>query len=179
MSNNVIFFTQLASIVVFILALFGIYRTLVSQKDGVIELLREQLRQQEIKINELQSQSPDVLAKTLSERIEIAVKEIERLKVDGGQHKKEIKEKEQELNKLTEQRDALAELITDTDLVCPRCSSPLSQRAFYPIYGHVGGREVEADEEYSEYECGLVIRGGREESPCKKTSPNQPINQTA
>ena len=82
MSNNVIFFTQLASIVVFILALFGIYRSLVFQKDGVIELLREQLRQQEIKIKELQSQSPDILAKTLSERIEIAVQEIERLKVD-------------------------------------------------------------------------------------------------
>ena len=80
MSNEVIFFTQIASIVVFIFALFGIYRSLVSQKDGVISLLREQLRQQENKIVELQSQSPDILAKTLSERIEISVKEIERLK---------------------------------------------------------------------------------------------------
>jgi hypothetical protein len=171
MSNNVIFFTQLASIVVFILALFGIYRSLVSQKDGVIELLREQLKQQEIKIKELQSQSPDVLAKTLSERIEIAVREIARLKVDGGQHKIEINEKEEELNKLKEQRDALADLINDTDLVCPHCNAPLSQRAFYPIYGHVCGRDVEADEEYSEYECGLVIRGGQEESPCKGDKP--------
>ena len=61
MSNDTIFFTQIVSIVVFILALFGIYRSLVSQKDGVIELLREQLKQKDHKIIELQAQSPDVL----------------------------------------------------------------------------------------------------------------------
>lgn len=170
MSNDIIFFTQLASIVIFVLALFGIYKSLVSQKDGVIELLRERLKQQENNIKELQAQSPDILAKTLSERIEITVKEMERLKADGGKHKKEIIETEAELEELTKQRDALAELITDTDLVCPHCNAPLSQRAYYPIYGHVGGREVEADEEISEYECGLVIRGGQEDSPCKGNS---------
>ena len=168
MSNEVIFFTQIASIVVFILALFGIYKSLVSQKDGVIELLREQLRQKESKILDLQAQSPDVLAKTLAERIEIAVKEIERLKIDGDKHKEEIVKKEKELNKSKEQLSALSELISDTDLVCPHCNSPLSQRAYYPIYGEINGREVEADEEYSEYECGLVVRGGREESPCQR-----------
>jgi len=171
MSNDVIFFTQIASIVIFVLALFGIYKSLVSQKDAVIELLREQLRIQEKKIKDLLAQSPDVLAKTLSERIEIAVKEIERLKADGGKHKQAIVEKETELKKSKEQLDALSELITDTDLVCPHCNSPLSQRAYYPIYGYVGGREVEADEEYSEYECGLVIRGGQEESPCEGKKP--------
>jgi hypothetical protein len=171
MTNNIIFTTQIFSIVIFVLALFGIYRSLVSQKDGVIELLREQLRQQENRIKDLQAQSPDVLAKTLSERIEIAVKEIERLKVDGGKHKVKIEEKEKELTKSKEQLSALAELITDTDLVCPHCNSPLSQRTYYPIYGYVNGREVEADEEYSEYECGLVIRGGLEESPCKGEKP--------
>ncbi len=167
MSNNTIFFTQIASIIVFVLALFGIYRSLVSQKDGVIELLREQLRQQENKISDLQAQSPDVLAKTLSERIEIAVKEIERLKQDGDKHKEEIEEKEAKLHKSQEQLSALAELITDTDLVCPHCNLPLSQRSYYPIYGYVNGREVEADAEYSEYECGLAIRDGKEVSPCK------------
>ena len=167
MSNYTIFYTQVVSIVMFVLALFGIYRSLVSQKDGVIALLREQIKQQENKIQELEAQSPDVLARTLSERIDIAVKEIERLKLDGDKHKEEIEEKEKQLNKSKEQLSALAELITDTDLVCPHCNAPLAQRAYYPIYGYVNGREVEADEEYSEYECGLVVRGGREESPCK------------
>lgn len=167
MTNDTIFYTQIVSIVVFILALIGVYRSLVSQKDGVIELLREQIRQQDNKIQELEAQSPDVLAKTLSERIEIAVKEIERLKLDGGKHKNEIEEKEKELNKSKEQLSALAELIADTDLVCPHCNAPLSQRAYYPVFGYFNGREVEADAEYSEYECGLIIRDGVEESSCK------------
>lgn len=166
MSNNVIFFTQITEIVVFILALFGIYSSLVSQKDGVIELLREQLRQQEIKLNDLHAQSPDVLAKTLAERIEIAVKEIERLKLDGDKHKEEIEKKVVELNKSRDQMHALAELITDTNLVCPHCNSALVQRGYYPIYGYFGGREVETEGEYSQYECGLAIRDGKEESPC-------------
>jgi hypothetical protein len=167
MTNDIIFYTQITSIVLFVSALFGIYRNLVSQKDGVIELLREQLKQQENKINDLQAQSPDVLAKTLSERIEIAVREIERLKLDGNKHKEEIEEKEKELHKSEGQLSALAELITDTDLVCPNCSSPLSQRTFYPIHGFYNGREIEAEGEYSEYECGLVIRDSVEESSCK------------
>lgn len=171
MNNDVIFFTQLASIVIFILALFGIYRSLVSQKDAVIELLREKLKLQEDKIKDLLAQSPDNLVKTLSDRIEITVKEIERLKIDRGKHRKEIEEKETKLNKLKEQLDALAELITDTDLVCPKCNSPLSQRVSIPMHGYVGGREVEADEEFSEYECGFALRGGLEVSPCKNITP--------
>lgn len=168
MSNEIIFFTQIASIIVFILALFGIYRSLVSQKDGVIELLREQLNQQAIKMKELAAKSPDVLAKTLAERIEIAVSEIERLKLDGDKHQQEISKKEIELDKSKEQLSALTELITDTDLICPHCKAPLSQRGFHTIYGEYNGREVEADVEHSEYECGLTISDGQEFSPCSR-----------
>jgi len=167
MSNDIIFFTQIASIVLFILTLFGLYRILVSQKDGVIELLREKLKQQEDKISDLQAQSPDVLAKTLSARIEIAVKEIERLKRDGDKHIEEIEEQEAKLHKSQAQLSALTELIADTDLVCPHCNSPLSQRGCHTVHGYVNGREAEADIEYSEYECGLITEDGREVSPCK------------
>lgn len=41
MSNDAIFYTQLASIIVYISALFVVYRVLVHQKDATIELLRE------------------------------------------------------------------------------------------------------------------------------------------
>jgi peptidoglycan hydrolase CwlO-like protein len=153
MSNDIIFYTQIASIVIFILALLGVYRSLVAQKDGVIELLREQLRQQKSKIRDLMTQSPDALATALSERVEIAVSEIERLKQDGGKHKEEIERKEKELNNTREQMLALAELITEAGLACPHCSSPLSQRGYYPVYGHIDGREIEADIEYSVYDC--------------------------
>lgn len=167
MSNDVIFFTQIVSIIVFILALFGIYRSLVAQKDGVIELLREQLKAQEKKVKDLESQTPDALASALSERIEISVKEIERLKRDGAKHKEEIEKKEAELHSVRGRLSELVELIQETDLVCPKCGAPLSRREFYPIYGYVGGREVEADGEYAEYECGLALKDGEEVSPCK------------
>lgn len=167
MSNDVIFFTQIASIVVFVLALFGIYRLLVAQKDGVIELLREQLKAKEDKVKELETQTPDVLVGSLSERIEISVKEIERLKEDGDKHKEEIEKKESELHSVQGRLSELVALIQETDLVCPKCGAPLSRREFYPIYGHVGGREVEAEGEYTEYECGLALKDGDEVSQCK------------
>ena len=171
MSNEIIFYTQIASIIAFVFALFGIYRSLVSQKDSVIELLREQLKEKERKINELATQTPDVLVKSLSERVEISVKEIERLKEDGDKHQEEIKEKEKELHKVQSRLSEIVSLIQETDLVCQKCGAPLSRREFYPIYGYVGGREVEADGEYTEYECGLALKDREEVSPCKGRQP--------
>ncbi|SHJ79567.1 hypothetical protein SAMN02745165_03208 [Malonomonas rubra DSM 5091] len=167
MSNEFIFGTQIASIIVFVLTLFGIYRSLVSQKDSVIELLREQSRQQENKILELQNQSPDVLSRQLSERVEIALKEIERLSLDGGNHKKEIFKKEKELKETRAQVYALAELIEDSALVCPQCNAPLSTRSFEGLYGPNG----EGEAEISYYDCGLTIADGSEMSPCKGKKP--------
>jgi len=41
MTNEIIFYTQISSIFAFIVAIFGLYRLLVSQKDASIELLKE------------------------------------------------------------------------------------------------------------------------------------------
>lgn len=163
MSIETIFITQISSIILFIFALFGLYRLLVSQKDGVIELLREQVNQQKIKIDELSSQSPDVLVKTLSARIEISFKEIERLNADGGAHKEEIKRKENELQKAMEQMFSLAELITDAAFVCSECNAPLVTRSYNGFYGPHG----EGEAEISNYECGLTLADDIEISPCK------------
>jgi hypothetical protein len=167
MSNDTIFYTQVASIVVFVLALFGIYRLLVDQKDSVIQLLKERVADKDVKIQELESQTPDALASALSSRIEITLKEVSRLKADGDKHKEEIETKEGELHALKQRLNGLSALIFDSDLVCKKCGAPLSQRSFYPIHGYVGGREVEAEGEYTEYECGLAIQDGKEVSPCK------------
>lgn len=167
MNIETIFFTQITSIVLFILALFGLYRLLVSQKDGVIELLREQTNQQRIKIDELNSQSPDVLVKTLSERVEISLKEIERLNLDGGVHKEEITRKENELQKTKAEMFSLAELITDAAFVCPDCNAPLVTRSHEGVYGPNG----EGEAEVSYYECGLTLADDRPISPCKGKRP--------
>lgn len=171
MSNETISGMQIAAVLGFVGGLFILYRVLVAQKDAVIQLLNERIKDQGQKIQELESQSPDALATALSSRVEIALKEIERLKADGGKHQEEITKKEEELHGLKDRLNELSSLIRDSDLVCHYCGSPLVQRACYPIYGHVGGREVEADEEYIEYECGLSVRGGEEVSPCKRHVP--------
>lgn len=168
MTNDTIFFTQVASIVVYLLAVFGVYRLIVEQKDSVIQLLKERLADKDATIKELEAQTSDALATTLSSRIEITLKEIARLKADGDKHEEEIETKESELRALRQRLNALSALIADSDLVCKNCGSPLNQRSIFPIYGHVGGREVEAEGEYTEYECGLAIRDGEEVSPCKR-----------
>lgn len=168
MSNDTIFYTQITSIVVFVLALFAIYRLLVDQKDSVIQLLKERIADKDAKIQELESQTPDALATALSSRIEITLKEVSRLKADGDKHQEEIGKKEGELHVLKQRLNSLSALISDSDLICKKCGAPLNQRTFYPIHGFFSGREVETEGEYIEYECGLALRDGVEVSPCKQ-----------
>ena len=168
MSTDTVFYTQIATLVVFVLALFGIYRLLVEQKDSVIQLLKERLADKEAKIQELEAQTPDALVTALSSRIDITLKEIGRLKSDGETHRDEIAVKEFELASLETHLTRLSKLILDSALVCKYCGAPLNQRSFYPIHGHVGGREVESEGEFTEYECGLAYRDGEEVSPCTR-----------
>lgn len=167
MNNEVIFGTQIGSIVLFLGALFGIYRTLVAQKDAVIQLLKERITVQEQKIRDLESHTPDALATALSARIEVALKEIERLKEDGGKHQDEIKQKEYNLQRLKWQRDELLSVIRENDLACHHCGSPLIRRDYCPITGFSDGHEVDAVVECIDYECGLSTRDGKEISSCK------------
>lgn len=167
MTNDIIFYTQVGAIIVYLGTLFGIYRSLVEQKDSVIQLLKERLAEKDAKIQELESQTPDALTTALSSRIDITLKEVARLKADGDKHQEEIGTKKEELRLLKERLDSLSALIQNSDLVCKKCGAPLSLRSFHPIHGNVGGREVESDFEYTEYECGLAMRDGEEVSPCK------------
>ncbi|WP_345868569.1 hypothetical protein [Shewanella algae] len=171
MSNDVIFYTQISTVVIFILALFGIYRSLVSNKDSVIELLKERIVFLSERIEALESQTPDALAEALSNRVERQLSEISRLKEDGEQHQEEISLKEAEINEARDRLSALSDLIKDSDLVCPECGAPLTRREFYTISGYSGGREVEADVEYVEYDCGLAINHNGETNPCKNRKP--------
>lgn len=81
MTTDLIFWTQIASILVFVGTLFGLYGVLVSQKDATIELLREQ-------IAHLKSQSPDALLESVAKRYKLAVEEIERRDVDEAERRK-------------------------------------------------------------------------------------------
>jgi hypothetical protein len=166
MTNEIIFYTQLSSIVIFIIALFTIYRLLVEQKDGVIQLLKERLVDKDEQIAALKAQTPDALASALNDRIKVTQDEIGRLKTDGDMHRKEIESKEEELQGIQDKLSSLSDLIRESDLVCPECGEPLMRRHAYTIYGGPDG-DSEADVEFVEYQCGLSIDGmGVETSRC-------------
>lgn len=167
MSNEVIFGTQIVTLIAFVIALFVPYKVLVEGKDAMISLLKERIADKDAKLAELESQTPDELAKSLGSRVELSLKEIERLRADGDTHKEQIATKEAALQALRERLQALSALIHDSDLVCPTCRAPLVRRGSHTIHGNVGGREVEADVEYREYECGYAVDEDRGDmSPC-------------
>jgi hypothetical protein len=166
MSNDVLFY---GSLVTFVLVVLGVYRLVVSQKDATIQLLKQRLEEQREKIQLLELQTPDALAKALSERVERLLAEIERLRADSILNRDEIKSREAELGEVQLRLGSLLTTIRNSDFLCPRCGAPLIQRTPYEIHGYVGGREVDAGVEYLEYECGLAINHSGEVSPCKGT----------
>lgn len=177
MTNEIIFYTQIVSIIGFIIALFSLYGLLVKQKDSVIELLKQRIELLEKEKHDLQSQSPDVLVESLAKRVEISLTEIHRLKEDGEDHKGQILEKETELNDLRNTLKKLNILLEENDLLCPHCQAPLAIRDWKTIYGHSGGREVEVDVEYVEYECGYATLEGEAE-PLGKCKNEKNFNQS-
>lgn len=174
MSIDALVYTQIASILGYVGTLFALYRMLIlqkdsviQQKDSVIQLLKENLADRDFQIGALKFQTPDALASALSDRIKISLDEIARLKIDGHTHLQEIAQKEEDLRALQERLGVIAELIQDSDLVCPECEAPLVRREEHPIHGYIGDHEIEANVEYLEYECGLSLDDGRKLSPCK------------
>lgn len=169
MSIELLFYTQIVSIVAYVAAAFWLYRTLVAQKDAVIELLDHRNKILEKRVAELKTQSPDSLVESLSKRVVIAKSEIEALNQDGEKHQGEIEQKESELGSLSDQLNKLQDLLKGSDLICPECGAPLLRRGSFPIFGEINGREVEADIGYVDYECGYSISDDRAEpvSPCK------------
>ena len=176
MSIETIFYTQVASILGFVLTLFVLYQLLVKQKDSVIELLKERIAYLEARAKDSEKQSPDVLVESLSRRVEIAKYEISKLREEGEDHKGQIAEKENELNLFKYKLDKLISLVADSDLVCPDCGAPLVRREYYTIYGP---GDQDAEVEYTEYECGYVRDEGNAQrnNSCVKTGSNAyPIN---
>lgn len=75
MTNEWIFYTQLGSVLVFIISLFVLYRLLVEKKEATIQFLEKQLQA-------AKEEKPDVVLKQLNERVQIERAEMERLSKD-------------------------------------------------------------------------------------------------
>jgi len=156
MTVEILFLTQIASIIAYVGSVFFLYRLLVSQKDAVIEALKAKNDMLDERIKQLEAQTPDALVHALSSRVEITKKEIEALSEDGVKHSKQIQEKERDLDKLRNEVRTLSHLLKETELVCPYCQSLLTRREWHTLHGEIDGREVEADIEYIEYACGYA-----------------------
>lgn len=69
MTIEAIFLTQIASIIVFVVALFVLYRVLVEQKDATIQLQKENIAYIKDQLVEAKSQSPEIIVQSLSVRV--------------------------------------------------------------------------------------------------------------
>ena len=70
-TTETVFWTQVASIIGFVAALFVLYRVLVEQKDATIQLQKENISYLKDQLTEAKLQSPDVLAQSLASRVKI------------------------------------------------------------------------------------------------------------
>jgi hypothetical protein len=156
MSNNVLFYTQIISIVTFILALFAIYRLLIDQKDATIQLLKEKIAFLEKDIERYKSATPDILAERYSKRIDLLSAELSRLAKDNDKDTELINQKKADIVALTTEMESLRlQLIKAQETVnhylCPFCGAPIErmeppQRENDPDYFDGTG--------YYLYECG-------------------------
>ena len=170
MQIEVIFYTQVGTIIAFVSAVFILYRILNKQKDATIELLKERIAFLETQ----RAPTSDQLAEALTKRVKMLSEELARLNEDQGANESSIREKEQEKRRLVDQIEKLRNQIAESEellghLTCPHCGAPVAERVVVPISGYVGGREIDADEMYEAYECGYAARDGREVSPCLVT----------
>lgn len=178
MPNEVIFWTQIITIVGFIGSLFVLYRVLVSTKDATIELLREKTKSLEDQLKDAKESSPDVLAERYSKRVKLLTEELERLSADQDKNEVAIHEKEiqlenarDELLQLEEQLERAREFMGE--FFCPHCKAPMTVREFHSELVEYGGRELDVDHEYTEFECGYAIADGRDSRPCRRSAKEQ------
>ncbi len=167
-------YTQVGSIIAFVVTLFFLYRVLVSQKDATIQLLREKSNYLEQKLSHAEQKKPDVLAKSLSERVENLNKEIGRLSEDKQNNQDLISEKEYELENVKEEAKELSRQISNahelmSEYFCPECKAPMAERQFHSESVECGGLEVDIDHEFVSFECGLTLHDGEISNSCKNT----------
>lgn len=170
-TTETVFWTQIASIVGFIVLLFY-FRMLVEQKDATIQLQKENIAYLKDQLAEAKSQSPDELAKSLASRVKLLEDELKRLVQDKTSTQEQVMAKEAELNQarldaevLTKKVHHARELLSD--FLCPLCGAPLAERACNSELVEYDGREIDVDHEYTAYQCGYEIVDGEVRGECK------------
>ena len=171
-TNETIFWTQIASIIGFVVVLFVLYRLLVDQKDATIQLQKENIAFLKDQLADAKLQSPDVLAQSLAGRVKLFEEELKRLGQNKTATEEQVAAKEAELNQARGEAEALTKKILHArellhDFLCPHCGAPLVERAYHSEMVEYQGREIDVDHDWTSFECGLEIVDGLERHPCK------------
>jgi hypothetical protein len=181
-SNETIFWTQVGSIVAFVVALFVLYRLLVDQKDATIQLQKENIVYLKDQLADAKAQSPDLLAQSLTNRVNLLEGELSRLEQDKTATQDQIGAKEAELTATRTEMKALTKQVLHArtllkDFLCPYCSAPLAEKAYHSESVEYEGREVDVDHEYMAFECGYEVVDGKVRGLCKVTNTSPVCNR--
>jgi chromosome segregation ATPase len=175
-TNQTIFWTQITSIVLFVIALFALYRLLVEQKDSTIQLQKENIAFLKDQIAQLSLQRPDVLVETLANRVELLESELSRLRQDSNASKEEVQAKLKELSDTKSELDrakrrldryrATLDHISDilSDNICQYCDAARIGDATTErnTLGNMGTT--------AKYACGYQIKAGIPVTPCPRVA---------
>jgi len=101
-NTEVLLWTQIASIIVFLGTLFGLYKVLIEQKDATIQLQKENIAYLKDQLADAKAKSPDLLAQTLASRIKLLEEELKRLVQDNSSTQEQVNAKETELKQARE-----------------------------------------------------------------------------
>lgn len=172
------FFTQIASIIGFIVVLFVLYRVLISQKDATIELLKERITGLKEKLETARTCSPEILTKKLSERVRILTEELGCLSKDSEENHHLVQEKKKKLHITQSELEILKDKLEyaqeiASEFFCPYCNAPMETRVYSDeSVEDEEGRSIDIDHEYISFACGLGFSDGKEVSPCKEERNN-------
>ncbi|MCK5607440.1 hypothetical protein KAR91_36485 [Candidatus Pacearchaeota archaeon] len=173
MSNSMLFYIQLASLLTYIITLFVLYKLLVSSKDATIETLKARIAQLKEKLESEKDTSPDILAQRLSVRIKIYEEEIRKLSKDQQANQDAIKTKQAELAETREDLEVLETQLEEAkeildEFLCPHCKAPMTIHDYASEVVEHGGRELDVEHEVIIYDCGLEIYDGEIAKLCRK-----------
>ena len=173
MNNETLFYTQLGSIVAYVIIVFFLYRLLVGQKEATIELLKEKNNYLKTQLKDLKEKSPGILEERLSKRINILENELEKLSEDEVHNEEKIKEKEKELQIEGEKLEKLQNKIEEfkelaAEYFCDDCGAPLISKEYHDASYEGNGMEYEI----IEFECGKQIINNRVHRKCSNLQKN-------
>ncbi|WP_426993358.1 hypothetical protein [Methylomonas sp. CM2] len=167
--------TQIGSIITYVIALFVLYRVLVEQKDATIQNLKEQINSLKDQLVDARSQSPDVLAQNLANRIKLLEQELERLQHDKSASQEQVKAKEMELNQVRAEAANLSEKVQQarkslSDFLCPHCGARLIEKSYPSELVWSGNKGTCYEYELTVFECGYAVQDGEMIKECSKSN---------